>query len=56
MEDFVEQAKEVMGIEDSDEQKRADLRERVDSGDSTDRERKALDELEQKKEDEAPTS
>lgn len=48
MSDPIDQAKDVLGIEDSDEKKKEDIEEKKAAGDSTDRERMELDEIKEK--------
>jgi hypothetical protein len=52
MKDIVDQTKEVFGVEDSEQDKRDDLKEKKAAGEETDRDRKELEELEKKAEDE----
>jgi hypothetical protein len=52
MKDIVDQAEEVLGIEDSEKEKHEELKEKKAAGEETDLERKELEELESKAEDE----
>ena len=52
MKDIVDQTKEVLGVEDSEKDKHKELKQKKAAGEETDLERKELEELEKKAQDE----
>lgn len=52
MKDFIDQTKEVLGVEDTPKERKEDLEKKKAKGDDTDRDRKELHELNKKAEDE----
>lgn len=49
MADIVDHAKDVLGVEDAPEDRKQDLKKKKAQGDDTDRDRKELDDLKQKR-------